>query len=140
VRSEQNVSIVAQPLTRFGAAPSLVGTTTQAGAVAPAHAWVFGRSRVSGSATTNVTVFNPEAAAALVDIGLVGNGAVVRPPKLQQVKVPPGRAVTVTVVGSRSRAPGDAAITVDANQPVIASRLIATSTQAAAALGVVVGR
>ncbi len=140
VRSEQNVAIVAQTLTRFGPDGTLVGTVTLPGALAPARSWAFGRSRVEAEVTTIVTLFNPEAAPATVDIALVGGGTVARPRALQKIKVPPGRALTVPVVGGRPAAPKDAAITVDADQPVVASRLIATSAQAASALGVVVAR
>jgi hypothetical protein len=139
VRSEQNVAIVAQSLTRFGARGTLVGSLTVPGAIAPARSWAFARSRVDGEVSTTVSVFNPEATAATVDIGLVGGGTVARPRTLQKIKVPPGRAVTVTVVGGRKPSPNDAAITIDADQPVFATRLIATSAQAAGALGVVTG-
>jgi hypothetical protein len=140
IRSEQNVAIVAQTLTRFGADGALVGTVTMPGAIAPARSWAFGRSRVKSEVSTTVTLFNPEASPATVDIGLVGGGTVVRPRALQKIKIPPGHAATVLVVGGSKPAPNDAAITVDADQPVIASRLIATSAQAASALGVVVSR
>jgi hypothetical protein len=140
IRSEQNVAIVAQTLTRFGAQRTLVGTVTMPGAIAPARSWAFGRSRVKREVSTTVTLFNPEASPATVDIALVGGGTVVRPRTLQKIKVPPGHALTVLVVGGTKPAPNDAAITVDADQPVIASRLIMTSAQAASALGVVVSR
>ncbi len=139
VRAEQNVPIVAQTLTRFGSGGSPPGTVTSPGGIVPERAWAFGRSRVKGEVTTTVTLLNPTAAPAVVDIGLVRAGAVTRPTALQNVKVPPGRAVTVVAASSRDASPDDAAITVDATSPVFASRLIATSTQSASAVGVVVG-
>ena len=46
VQAEQGASIVAQTLTRFGNAPTVIGTITSPGGVEPARDWAFARSRV----------------------------------------------------------------------------------------------
>jgi hypothetical protein len=139
VRSDQNVSIVAQTLTRFEDAPDVVGTVTAPGLVAPARSWAFGRSRVNGERSTTVSLFNPGAGAAVVGVSLVHDGRVERPSALQRVTVPPGRAVTVTVVGGRQPSRLDAALTIDASEPIFAERSIVATDEAASSVGVVVG-
>lgn len=139
VRSEQSVSIVAQTLTRFGDAPDLVGTVTSPGAVAPARSWAFARSRVGGERTTTLSLFNPAAAPAVVGVGLVHDGSVDRPRALQNVTVPPGREVTLTVVGGRTPSTHDAALTVDSNAPIFVQRSIVATGEAVSSIGIVVG-
>jgi hypothetical protein len=139
VQSEQNVSIVAQVLTRFDAARDVVGTVTSPGAVAPARSWGFARSRLGGERTTTLSVFNPEADAAVVSVGLVQHGGVDRPRALQQVTVLPGQEVTLTVVGGRRPSTLDTALTIDSNVPVFVERSIVTTDEAVRSVGVVVG-
>ena len=43
----QNVSIVAQTVSRFGATGTVIGTVTAPGGVAPARSWAFARSRAT---------------------------------------------------------------------------------------------
>ncbi len=137
VRSEQNISIVAQTLTRFDVAGSVVGTVMSEGGIAPARSWAFARSRVSGERTTTLSLSNPGATAAVVDIGLVHGGAVDRPAPLQNVTVPPGRAVTVVVVGGAKPATFDAALTIDSSQAIFVERLIVAADEASSAVGIV---
>jgi len=60
------------------------------------------------------------------------------PRPLQRVTVPPGRSVTVTVVGGRKPSTRDAALTIDANEPVFVDRTIVATGEAASSVGVVV--
>ncbi len=139
VRSEQNVSIVAQTLTRFDARGSVVGTATSPGASTPARSWAFARSRVAGERNTTLSLFDPGASPAIVGIGLVHNGTVDRPAALQNIKVPPGRAVTVVVVGGRKPATIDAALKIDSSQSIFVERLIVAAAEASSAMGIVAG-
>jgi hypothetical protein len=139
VRSEQNVSIVAQTLTRFDDAPAIVGTVTGPGLIAPARGWAFARSRVNGERQTTLSLFNPGADAVVAGVGLVHDGRVERPSALQRVTVPPGRAVTVTVFGGRRTPRFDAALIIDASDPIFVERSIVASGEAAGSVGVVVG-
>jgi hypothetical protein len=139
IRSDQNVSIVAQTLTRFENAPAIVGTTTSPGAIAPARDWAFARNRVSGERATTLSMFNPSAAPAVVDIGLVHDGRLERPRVLQHVTVPPGRAVTVTVVGGRNPSKPDAALTIHASEPIFVERSMIAGSEVASSVGIVVG-
>jgi Family of unknown function (DUF5719) len=138
IRSEQNIAIVAQTLTRFDDAPDVVGTVTSPGAFAAARGWAFARSRVNGEGATTLSFFNPGADAAVVGVGLVHDGRVERPRPLQAVTVPPGRAVTVTVVGGRKPSTRDAALTIDATEPIFVDRTIFATGEAASSVGVVV--
>jgi hypothetical protein len=138
VRSEQNIAIVAQTLTRFDDAPDVVGTVTSPGAFAAARGWAFARSRVSGERSTTLSFFNPGADAAVVGVGLVHDRRVEHPRTLQRVTVPPGRAVTVTVVGGRKPSTRDAALTIDASEPIFVDRSIVATGEAASSVGIVV--
>jgi hypothetical protein len=138
VRSDLNVAIVAQTLTRFGA-PAVTGTVTSGGGVLAVRSWAFARSRVRGERSTTLSLFNPGAAPAAVNIGLVHDGTVDRPTGLQGVTVPPGRSVTLTVVGGRRPPANDAALTIDASSPILVERLIVASDEAAASAGIVNG-
>ncbi len=139
VRSEQSVAIVAQTLTRLGGAPGLVGTTTAPGEIVAARAWAFARSRVNGESSTTLTLFNPGAAAAVVGVGLVHDGRVDHPRSLQRVAVPPGRAVTLVVVGGRKPSTHDAALTIGSSEPIFVSRSMFGADEATTSVGVVVG-
>jgi Family of unknown function (DUF5719) len=139
VQSEQNVAIVAQVFARFDDAPDIVGTVTSPGAIAPARSWAFARSRVDGERSTTLSVLNPEAAPAVITVGLVHDGTVERPRTLQRVTVPPGREITLTVVGSRRPSQRDAALVIDSNTPIFAERSIVATDEAVRSVGVVVG-
>jgi hypothetical protein len=139
VRSEQDVAIVAQTLSRFGDAPGLVGTATSPGEVAPARAWAFGRMRAGDERSTMLTLFNPGAGPAVARIGLVFNGRVQRSKALQQVVVPPGRGITVVVVGGAKPPKFDGALRIDATEPVFVERTIVANGEVANSVGVVVG-
>lgn len=140
VQSEQRVSIVAQVFTRFGDVPDVVGTVTSPGAVAPARSWAFARSRVNGERATTLSVFNPQAGPAVVSVALVHDGEEQRPRSLQRVTVPPGRQITLTVVGGSNRSSTiDAALTIDSNSPVFVERSIVATYEVVRSVGVVVG-
>jgi len=139
VRSDQNIEIVAQTLGRLDNAPNVVGTITSPGAIEPARAWAYARSRVRGERSTSVALFNPSASPAVVDIGLVHSGRIDRPRALQKITVPPGRSVTAIVVGGSKPSQTDAALTIVADRPIFVERSIIAVGEAAAAVGVVVG-
>jgi hypothetical protein len=139
VHSEQNVAIVAQTLTRFALSRDIAGAATSPGGITPARGWAFARSRAGGERSTWVSLFNPSADPSVVDVGLMHDGVVDRPPALQHVSVPPGRSVTLLVVGGRKPAPQDAALTISATLPVFASRFIVAADEVASSVGVVVG-
>ena len=136
VRSEQNVSIVAQALTRFDDASDSVGTVTSAGAVGPSRSWAFARSLVAGERATTVSLFNPAAEPSVVDVALVHDGQVERPRSLQHVSIPPGRQVTLLVVGGRKPSAHDAALTITATQAIYAERLIVATGEATRSVGI----
>ena len=139
VRSDQNIEIVAQTLGRLDNAPDVVGTITSPGAIDPARAWAYARSRVRGERSTSVALFNPSAGPAVVDIGLVHDGRVDHPRALQKITVPPGRSVTAVVVGGSKPSLTDAALTIVSDQPIFVERSIIAVGEAATAVGVVVG-
>ncbi|MCU1465540.1 MAG: hypothetical protein JWM72_1468 [Actinomycetia bacterium] len=139
IRSEQNVPVVAQTLTHFDDAPNVVGAVTSPGGIQPARAWTFARSVVGGERTTTLSFFNPGAEPSIVKIAFVHEGQVGHPPTVQHLTVPPGRAITVSVVGGRKPPTRDAALLVDASQPVFAQRLIVAADEVSSSVGVVVG-
>jgi hypothetical protein len=139
IRSEQNVPIVAQTLTHFDDAPNVVGAVTSSGGIQPARAWAFARIVVGGVRTTTVSFFNPAAEPSIVKIAFVHAGQVGHPDTVQHLTVPPGRALTVSVVGGRKPRADDAALLVDATQPVFAQRLIVAADEVSSSVGVVVG-
>ncbi len=94
---------------------------------------------MQGEQSTELSFFNPDAGPAVVSVGLVHGGRVDRPSALQRVRVPPGRAVTVVVVGGRKPATFDAALTIDASVPVYVERSIVAAGEAANSVGAVVG-
>jgi hypothetical protein len=141
IRSEQNVAIVAQTMTRFANGAGTTGTLLATGATQPARAWAFGRSSVNGVSSTLLSFFNPGADPALVNIGLVRGGTVGRSRALQRITVPPGRAVTVTIFGDGASKPPklDAALVIDADHLVFVERSIFATDEATTSAGVVVG-
>ncbi len=139
VRSEQDVAIVAQTLTRYGQASAAIGVASTPGEMVAARSWAFARSRVNGERATNLSFFNPTAVAAVVRVGLVHAGGVDRPAALQHLTVPAGREVTVTVVGGPKAPKNDAALTVDATGPVDVSRTIVAADEISTSVGVVMG-
>ncbi len=139
IRSEQSIPIVAQTLTHFDDAPDVVGLVTTPGAVQPARAWAFARSGVGSERNTTLSFFNPGAAPAVVAIAFVHEGVVGHPSTVQRLTVAPGRGLTVSVVGGRKPPTREAALLIDATQPVFVSRLIVAADEASSSLGVVVG-
>lgn len=139
VRAEQNVAIVAQTLTRFDDPPGVSGVVASPGGVAPARAWAFARSSVSGERSTTLSLFNPGALAAVVAVHLVHDGRVAGPAGLAKISVPPGRAVTVVVVGGRHPSKVDAALTIDSSEPVFAQRSMIATDEASSSVGIVIG-
>ena len=140
VRSEQDVSIVAQTLTRFAGGTGDVGTVTALGGIEPARSWAFARSSVVGEQSTTLSFFNPGADPVSVNVATVRRGTVGRSHVLQNVSVPPGRAVTVDVFGGTGSKPPklDAALTVDASEPIFVLRSIDATDEAATSVGAVV--
>jgi hypothetical protein len=128
-------------MTRFDNGAGQMGTLTATGEIEPARAWAFGRSSVNGESSTTLSFFNPGADPALVNIGLVRSGSVARSRLLQQITVPPGRAVTVTIFGDGASKPPklDAALVIDASRPVFVERTILAADEATTSAGVVVG-
>jgi hypothetical protein len=139
VRAEQNISIVAQTFSRFDLATGGFGTTTGLGAITPARSYAFGRSNPPGSVSTTVSVFNPGAIAASVELS-TASGGTVDPAGLRHVVIPPGGQRTLTLrLVTRRRATPDAAITLTSSQPVFVERSIVVADEASMAAGVVGG-
>jgi hypothetical protein len=139
IRSEQDVPVVAQTLTHFDDSPSVVGVVTALGGLQPARSWVFARSGVGAERSTTLSFFNPGAAPAAVAIAYVHEGVVGHPRTVQKLTVPPGRGITVSVVGGRKPPTREAALLIDAGQPVYVERLIVATDEASSSLGVVLG-
>jgi hypothetical protein len=134
VRAEQDISIVAQTFSRFDLSSDGFGTTTAVGAITPARSYVFGRIRAPGSVSTTVSVFNPSAIAASVNIATTGGAAVER----QHVVVAPGGQATLTLPRpSRAPAKPDAAVVLTSSQPVFVERSIVVTDEASTSPGVV---
>jgi hypothetical protein len=135
-RAEQNISIVAQTFTRSDLPSGGFGTATALGAITPARSYVFGRAHPSGSVSTTVSVFNPGAIAASVDLSTTGGTLVDR----QHVTIAPGGQATLTLRRrTRNRATPDAAVVLNASQPVFAARSIVLADEASTSPGVVGG-
>jgi hypothetical protein len=140
VRSEQNVSIVAQMFSRFDLASGGFGTTTALGSITPARAYVFGRSAPSGTVSTAISVFNPSAIAASIDLATTSAGTVGHPAGLQHVVIAPGGQMTLTVPrDAKTRAIVDAAVTLTSSQPVFVERSIVVADEASNSGGVAAG-
>jgi hypothetical protein len=136
VRAEQNISIVAQTFSRSDLASGGFGTTTAVGAITPARSYVFGRAHPAGSVATTVSVFNPSAISASVNISTTGGNTVDR----QHVVVAPGGQATLTLRrATRNRATRDAAVVLTASQPVFVARSIVVTDEASTSPGVVGG-
>lgn len=138
VRSEQNVSIVAQTLARFQDPDTAVGVVTSPGGIAPARGWAFARDNAAGLRSTTLSFFNPGAAPAVVAVDLFVGGLVNKPAALQHVTVPPGRAVTVNVIGGDRPTKLNAAIGLTSTEPIFATRTIVANDEASTSVGVVV--
>jgi uncharacterized protein DUF5719 len=139
VRAEQNMSIVAQTFSRFDLATGGFGTTTALGAITPARSYAFGRAAPPGSVSTTISVFNPGAIAAAVDLSTTSGGTVDHA-GLQHVVIAPGGQQTLTLpLGTRRRAVPDAAVTLTSSQPVFVERTIVVADEASMAAGVVGG-
>jgi hypothetical protein len=140
VRSEQNISIVAQTFSRFDVASGGFATTTAMGAITPARAYAFGRSEPSGTVSTTISVFNPGSIAASIDLSTTSTGTVDRPSDLQHLVLAPGRQMTLTVPRDRKKhAAVDAAVTLTSSQPVFVERSIVVEDEASSSAGVAAG-
>ena len=74
-----------------------------------------------------------------MSVGLAHSGRVDHPRTLQNVTIPPGRALTVVVVTRKTAIP-DAALIISASQPVFVERTILDADEASSAVGIVVQR
>ena len=90
----------------------------------------------AGERTTSISLFNPGAAPAIANVGRAHGGAVDHRRALQNVTIPPGRAVTL-VVATRKGSTPDAALIISATQPVFAERTIFVADEASSAVGIV---
>ncbi len=138
VRSEQGVAIVAQTLSKYSVAGTAVGVASAIGTVDPHVTWAFARSHVSSERSTTLTVFNPGASAASIEIDLVHDGQRDRFETWRAIEVPPGQRVT-TVVAGRGPLRVDAGILVLASQPVFVERSIVGLDEVSRSAGVVFG-
>ena len=134
VTAERHVNVVAQVLARHSANADRRGVTASFGASDAQKSWVFARSRVAGERSTQLSFSNDLADAAQVSVSLVHDGKIDKPAKLQNLGVPGGQRVTVTVPGS-----ADAGLLVDASSPVVAERSILGASDTSRSVGVVAG-
>jgi len=133
-RAERGGSIVAQLLIRGRDKTSPVSVDAPLGIVDPARRVAYARSRVTGVTSTSLSVYNPSSVAAQVSVSLVANGRTNRPKALQSISVGPGRRANI-VLPAVQKGP-DAAIVVDADQPVFVARTIVTHNSVAYSAGV----
>jgi hypothetical protein len=139
VRSEHGISIVAQVFSRFQVASGALGTTTAMGAITPARAYVFGRIEPNGIESTTISVFNPSAIAAVVDLSTTSAGRLARRSDLQHVVIAPGGQTTLTLRDAKRRAGVDAAVTLTSSQPIFVERSIVLKDEASSSAGVAAG-
>jgi hypothetical protein len=135
VTGVDGAALVAQVLTRYDGTPP--GITTALGVPAPARMFALARSAVSRQRGTTLAVLNPNAAPERVNVGIVRDGRIDRPPALQDVGVPPGRRVDLTVVGADPRTFG--ALLVEASGAVFVERSIVGSDELARTVAVAAG-
>jgi hypothetical protein len=134
VKSEEHVAVVSQVLAHHGDGADRRGVTASFGAVSAQKSWVFARSRVGGERSTQLSFSNDLAAPARVSVSLVHDGRTENPPKLQNVAVPGGQRVTVTVPVS-----DDAGLLVEATSPVVVERSILGASDTSRSVGIVAG-
>jgi hypothetical protein len=139
VRAEGTAAIVAQTLTRSTPNATQPSAATSFGASHPAPSWVFGRDRVDTERSTTLTIFNALAQLARVDIARVHDSRVDRPRVLQGITVPPGRGMTVTVVGGRRPPITPNALLVHSSLPIVVERSIVGATDGSRSPGVPIG-
>ena len=135
--AEQGGQIVAQILTRGTDTRAPVGADAPMGLVDPSHRVAFAISRVRAEQSTTLSVFNPGSVRTTFTVTLVHDGRAERRSELQAVGLAPGREITMAVAGTGKHA--DAAVIVDADQPVFVLRAIHTSTNVARSGGIVLG-
>jgi hypothetical protein len=138
VRSDRGVPVVAQTITRSRPGGDGVGAATTLGATRPAAHWGFATSRVGGQRSTMLAFVNPLAQPAHVRVALVREGRVDHPESVQAVTVPPGRRVTVSIVGPRTP-PHDAAVIVDSSGPVFVERSMTGAADVSRSSGIPLG-
>src|SRR5262249_53565171 len=109
------------------------------GATEPLPAWAFAGSWIADEQTTELAVYNPEAAAAKVDVQIVRAGKVETPKRLQQVSVPPGGRLNITVFGNGTMPRGDAALVVRSSGRIFVERSIVADDEIVRSSGVPAG-
>jgi hypothetical protein len=137
VRADQGAPIVAEVVRRRGSAQRPGGDAISGGVAVPATSWIFGRSRVGGERNGFLALSTPGPTEARVSIAAVLDGAEVRPAQLQNLRVPAGRRVAVPLSGVRELA-RDAALIVTADRPIVAERVLETSSEVTRATGITV--
>lgn len=139
VHSEQQVPVVVQLLGHLGDTRSTIGLVTPMAQPQSATEWDFARARVGDFRQTTLFVYNPGAASAIVNLGIVHNKVVESPPGQVRVAVGPGQTVPILVMQAGKRPVSDGAILLQSTQPVLATRVIAGGTDTAASTGVPFG-
>lgn len=140
VRAEEpDDGVVAQLSTRYRGDVGNRGAVTTFGATESLTAWAFARGWVRGAQTTELAIFNPDAAAVTVDVDLLRGGQVEKPQRLQQVTVRPGGRVSITVFGDRTIPEADAALVVTASGRVFVERSIVADDELIRSTGVPAG-
>jgi hypothetical protein len=137
VRGERpDTKVVAQVLTRYSGDNGDRGATTSFGATEAAPAWVFAGSWVRDEQATVLAVYNPDAAAATVDVQLVRDGKVDNMEKLQQLRVGPGGRANITVFSERNMTSRDGALVVRSSGRVFVERSIVAADELLRSTGV----
>jgi hypothetical protein len=101
--------------------------------------WDFARARVRDFRRTTLFVYNPGAASAIVDLGVVHDNVVEAHTGQLNVTVGPGQTLPILVVKAGKGSVTDGAIVLRSTQPVLATRLIAAGTDTAASSGLSFG-
>jgi hypothetical protein len=132
VNADEGAQVVAQMIEQ--------GTnvlTAPLGVITPATTWVFPVNSVgAGEVSTRLSIFNAQAARAIVNIALQLHGVAVKRPELQHISVPAGRAVAVVVAGNVTRL---STIYLTSDTPVAVDRRISATGDAAVSPGIAVG-
>lgn len=96
------------------------GIATEIGSTKPARFWVDVPARATGRSQDAVAIANPGRAGVDVRLRIVGGGETTAPPRLQRIRLAPGRRTVVDLVDLQVRA--DAFVTIDASGPVVVDR------------------
>src|SRR5262249_9515437 len=139
VHSEQQIPVVAQILGHLGDTRSTVGLVTPMAQQHAATEWDFARARAGDFRQTTLFVYNPSAASAIVNLGIVHNKVVQTQKGQSRIAVGPGQTVPILVEQTGKHQVSDGAIVLQSTQPVLATRVIAARTDTAASSGVPFG-